>query len=80
MTESSLFERAIVGLVGASLSVNGWLLASRVTDLNDTLRSISTKIGTQGEDIAAIKAEVLAHTETIAHLQRINENLRNKDN
>ena len=78
--EERRFEKLVVGIIGASLSANGWLLASRVSDVSESLKEISSKIGALREEQASIKAEVMSHTITIAHLEREGEHSQRKDN
>lgn len=79
MSARESIERLFIGITGASLSVNAWLLASKINDINDTLTKISDKLSEVREDEAAVKAEVMAHTAEIARLQYQHERHSHED-
>lgn len=80
MTAREALEKLFIGITGASLSINAWLLAGKITDINDTLTKISDKLSEVREDEAAVKAEVQAHTGEIAQLQRQLQHHTREDN
>lgn len=63
-------EHLLMTIIGISLSISGWLLTEKVSQINDTLKEIQSTTGNVKENIATLRAQVDRNTLDILSISR----------